>query len=140
MGCRLVKASDYRMLEENQSTLYDEKIKQVNRRMEQLEKIFEVLTNDSRLKYIIEQIEKIKIILIRMFHYNNRKPNQPLVKIKTSYDKIEKQLNEPARDYNTIKELVENQENSITNIKNKNIINKDIPILPKQKNKNKNRK
>ena len=41
-----------------------------------------------------------------MFHYNNRRiPNQPLVKIKTSYDKIEKQLNEPARDYNTIKEL-----------------------------------
>ena len=75
-----------------------------------------------------------------MFHYNNRKPNQPLVKIKTSYDKIEKQLNEPARDYNTIKELVENQENSITNIKNKNIINKDIPILPKQKNKNRKNK
>ena len=75
-----------------------------------------------------------------MFHYKNRKPNQPLVKIKTSYDKIEKQLNEPARDYNTIKELVESQENSITNIKNKNIINKDIPILPKQKNKNRKNK
>ena len=62
------------------------------------------------------------------------------MKIKTSYDKLEKQLNEPARDYNTIKELVESQENSITNIKNKNIINKDIPILPKQKTKNKNKK
>ena len=53
--------------------------------------------------------------------------------MKSSYDKIEKELNEPAREYNTIKELVEKQENSITNIKNKNIINKDIPILPKQK-------
>ena len=71
-----------------------------------------------------------------MFHYNNKRINQPLVKMKSSYDKIEKELNEPARDYNTIKELVEKQENSITNIKNKNIINKDIPILPKQKNKN----
>ena len=58
MGCRLVKANDYRTLEEKQSTIYDEKIKQVNRRMEQLEKIFEVLTNDSRLKDIIHEIEK----------------------------------------------------------------------------------
>ena len=58
MGCRLVKANDYRTLEEKQSTIYDEKIKQVNRRMEQLEKIFEVLTNDSRLKDIIQEIEK----------------------------------------------------------------------------------
>ena len=66
--------------------------------------------------------------------------NQPLVKMKSSYDKIEKELNEPARDYNTIKELVEKQEHSITNIKNKNIINKDIPILPKQKNKNRKNK
>ena len=68
-----------------------------------------------------------------MFHYNNKRINQPLVKMKSSYDIIEKELNEPAREYNTIKELVEKQENSITNIKNKNIINKDIPILPKQK-------
>ena len=75
-----------------------------------------------------------------MFHYNNRRINQPLVKMKSSYDKIEKELNEPAREYNTIKELVEKQENSITNIKNKNIINKDIPILPKQKSKNRKNK
>ena len=75
-----------------------------------------------------------------MFHYNNKRINQPLVKMKSSYDKIEKELNEPAREYNTIKELVEKQENSITNIKNKNIINKDIPILPKQENKNRKNK
>ena len=73
-----------------------------------------------------------------MFHYSNRRINQPLVKIKSSFDKIEKQLNEPARDYNAIKELVESQENSITNLKNikNNSTNKDIPILPKQKKKN----
>ena len=75
-----------------------------------------------------------------MFHYNNKRINQPLVKMKSSYDKIEKELNEPARDYNTIKELVEKQENSITSTKNKNILNKDIPILPKQKNKNRKNK
>ena len=58
MGCRIFKDSDYKMLEEQQRTIYDEKIKQVNRRMENIEKIFEVLTNDSRLKDIIEEINK----------------------------------------------------------------------------------
>ena len=58
MGCRIVKDSDYKMLEDKQSTIYDEKIKQVNRRMENIEKVFEVLTNDSRLKDIIEEINK----------------------------------------------------------------------------------
>ena len=47
MGCRLGRI---RTVEEN--------IKQANKRMEQIEKIFEVITNDSRLKDIIEQIYK----------------------------------------------------------------------------------
>ena len=69
-----------------------------------------------------------------MFHYHNKMKNvnQPLVKIKSSYDKLEKAMNEPVREYNAIKELVENQDNNITNIKNKN---KDLkPLPPKQKN------
>ena len=72
--------------------------------------------------------------------YNNRMRNmnnQPLVKIKSSYDKLQKVLNEPAREYNAIKELVENQENNITNIKNIKNKNKEITLLPKQKNQNK---
>ena len=75
-----------------------------------------------------------------MFHYNNRKTNQPLVKIKSSYDKLEKALNEPAREYNAIKELVETQDNGITNIKNiknNDLKSKSINLLPKQKIKNK---
>ena len=133
MGCRLVKASEYKdfIFFQRHGELYDnleeirykeirETFKHANHRMEQLEKIFEVLTNDSRLKDIKKEIEKINIIF--MFHYNNRRINQPLVKIKSSFDKIEKQLNEPARDYNAIKELVESQENSITNLKNIKII------------------
>ena len=59
------------------------------------------------------------------------------MKIHSSYDKLEKTLNEPARDYNTIKELVETQDNSITNIKNiknNDIRKKDITtMIPKQK-------
>ena len=47
MGCRLGRIQT---VEEN--------IKHANKRMEQIEKIFEVITNDSRLKDIIEQIYK----------------------------------------------------------------------------------
>ena len=69
--------------------------------------------------------------------------NQTLVKIKSSYDKLEKAMNEPAKDYNAIKELVETKENSIMNIKsikNKDLKNKDmafITFIPPQKKKNK---
>ena len=47
MGCRL---GIVKLVEGN--------INQANKRMEQIEKIFEVLTNDSRLKDIINQINK----------------------------------------------------------------------------------
>ena len=66
--------------------------------------------------------------------------SQTLVKIKSSYDKLEKAMNEPAKDYNAIKELVESKENSIVNIKsikNKDLKNKDMAFLPPQKKKNK---
>jgi len=74
--------------------------------------------------------------------YNNRRmnTNQTLVKIKSSYDKLEKAMNEPAKDYNAIKELVESKENSIMNIKsikNKDLKNKDMAFIPPQKKKNK---
>ena len=74
--------------------------------------------------------------------YNNRRmnKNQTLVKIKSSYDKLEKAMNEPAKDYNAIKELVESKENNIMNIKsikNKDLKNKDIAFIPPQKKKNK---
>ena len=74
--------------------------------------------------------------------YNNRRmnTNQTLVKIKSSYDKLEKVMNEPAKDYNAIKELVESKENSIMNlksIKKKDLKNKDMAFIPPQKKKNK---
>ena len=49
MGCKIGRLQ-YEQIQEN--------INQTNKRMEQLEKIFEVLTNDSRLKDIIEEINK----------------------------------------------------------------------------------
>ena len=47
MGCRLGRVK-----------LVEENINQANKRMEQIEKIFEVLTNDGRLKDIINHINK----------------------------------------------------------------------------------
>ena len=47
MGCRLGRVK-----------LVEENINQANKRMEQIEKIFEVLTNDSRLKDIINHTNK----------------------------------------------------------------------------------
>ena len=47
MGCRLGRVK-----------LVEENINQANKRMEQIEKIFEVLTNDSRLKDITNHINK----------------------------------------------------------------------------------
>ena len=80
--------------------------------------------------------------MIVIMFYNNRRmnTNQTLVKIKSSYDKLEKAMNEPAKDYNAIKELVESKENSIMNIKsikNKDLKNKDMAFIPPQKKKNK---
>ena len=60
MGCRIGRLQ-YEQIQEN--------INQTNKRMEQLEKIFEVLTNDSRLKDIIEEMNK---------NQNNINNNVPL--------------------------------------------------------------
>ncbi len=69
--------------------------------------------------------------LIMFYHNKTRNVNQPLVKIKSGSDKLEKAMNEPVREYNAIKELVENQNNNIMNIKIKNTDLKPLP--PKQK-------
>ena len=62
--------------------------------------------------------------------------HKPLTKIKQGYDKVIKELNEPARDYNSIKELVEQENNNITNLKN--IENKKLSLqLTHKKVKNK---
>ena len=77
-----------------------------------------------------------------MFFNRRMNTNQTLVKIKSSYDKLEKAMNEPAKDYNAIKELVQSKENSIMNIKsikNKDLKNKDMAFIPPQKRKIKNK-
>ena len=51
-----------------------------------------------------------------MFHktsYHNQPKSIPLTKPQSSYKKLEKEMNRPPSDYNSIKSLVENNENSI---------------------------
>ena len=48
--------------------------------------------------------------------YNQK--NLILTKGKSSYDKLEKEMNKPPSEYDEIKQLVESQNNSITNIQN----------------------
>ena len=56
-----------------------------------------------------------------MFHRINYK-NQPkpilLSKGMSNYDKLQKSMNEPVKEYNEIKDLVELQNNSITKLNN----------------------
>ena len=70
----------------------------------------------------------------------NKEPewHKPLTKIKQGYDKVIKELNEPVRDYNSIKELVELENNTITNLKN--IENNKKMSLPLTHKKVKNKK
>ena len=70
-----------------------------------------------------------------MFHKisNDNKPKAiPLSNPKSSYKKLEKEMNRPPSDYNAIKSMVENNENSIKNIDNKKSKN-EVKILPHKK-------
>ena len=76
-----------------------------------------------------------------MFHRVDYK-NQPkpiiLSKGMSNYDKLQKTMNEPAKEYNQIKDLVELENNSITklnNINNKKSKNNDM--MPHKKGNNK---
>ena len=58
-----------------------------------------------------------------MFHrvdYKNEPKLKPLTKGLSNYDKLQKDLNTPVKDYNQIKDLVETENNSITKLNNIN--------------------
>ena len=85
------------------------------------------------------------MMIIIMFNhkitYNKPYPFQQsitLTKLKGSYDKLEKEMQKPPSDYNGIKQLIESQNNSITNLQNNNIKSKNnIDITSHKKIKNK---
>ena len=56
-----------------------------------------------------------------MFHridYKNKPKSMLLSKGMSNYDKLQKSMNEPVKEYNEIKDLVEFQNNSITKLNN----------------------
>ena len=49
----------------------------------------------------------------------NNKQDLILYKFKSNYDKVVKEMQEAPKDYDTIKELIESKNNSITKLENK---------------------
>ena len=75
-------------------------------------------------------------MILMMFHRNNKnKDNKQLFQMKTSFDKVAKAMTEPPKDYDTIKNLIEDKKENILDLNiNKNSKNMN---LTKSKNKNK---
>jgi len=76
-----------------------------------------------------------------MFHridYKNQPKSIILSKGMSNYDKLQKSMNEPLKDYNQIKDL-EIENNNITKINNSNINkqSKNSDLMPHKKGKNK---
>ena len=72
-----------------------------------------------------------------MFHkidYRNQPKPILLTKGQSTYNKLQKEMNEAPKEYNAIKSLVEKNENSIEKISN-NIQSKNIKLIPHQKKK-----
>ena len=77
-----------------------------------------------------------------MFHridYKNQPKSIILSKGMGNYDKLQKTMNEPLKEYNQIKDLVELENNNITKINNSNINkqSKNTDLMPHKKGKNK---
>ena len=76
-----------------------------------------------------------------MFHRVDDK-NQPkpiiLSKVMSNYDKLQKTMNEPVKEYNQIKDLVELENNNIAKLSNTiNKKSKNVEMTPHKKGKNK---
>ena len=58
-----------------------------------------------------------------------------LTKGNAKYSKLQKEMNEAPKEYNTIKKMIESNENSIEKIANNTVQSKDIKPIPHQKKK-----
>lgn len=74
------------------------------------------------------------------YNKQNNTPFTVLTKIKTSYDKLEKEMTEAPKDYDSIKMLVENDNNNIAILKNINNTSKQLPSMGSHQKKNKSKK
>ena len=74
----------------------------------------------------------IILILFHKIEFKNQPKSIPLTKPQSSYKKLEKEMNQPPSDYNSIKSLVENDNNSLKNIDIKKSKN-EVKIIPHKK-------
>ena len=77
-----------------------------------------------------------------MFHrvdYKNQPKPKILSKGMSNYDKLQKSMNDPLKDYNQIKDLVELENNSTTKLSNASNrkIKNNLDMMPHKKGKNK---
>ena len=70
--------------------------------------------------------------MLKRIDYKHQPKPILLTKQQSSYKKLEKEMNNPPSDYNSIKKLIENNENNIEKVNN-NIQSKSVKLIPHKK-------
>ena len=93
------------------------KVEEMKKQINNIYELLEVLTNESKSKNILEQLKIIQ----------NKQQPIILTKPQSSYKKLEKAMNEPPKEYEQIKKLVDNNDAESIHKKSENDIHKIIP-------------
>ena len=77
----------------------------------------------------------MKVIMFNKSAYRNQQQPILLSKTNSSYRKLEKEMNKPPSDYEQIKKLIEDNDNTFKNFSNKSYknIDKNVKIIPHKK-------
>lgn len=77
----------------------------------------------------------MKVIMFNKSAYRNQQQPILLNKTNSSYRILEKEMNKPPSDYEQIKKLIEDNENTFKNFSNKSYknIDKNVKIIPHKK-------
>ena len=77
----------------------------------------------------------MKVIMFNKSAYRNQQQPILLNKTNSSYRKLEKEMNKPPSDYEQIKKLIEDNDNTFKNFSNKSYknIDKNVKIIPHKK-------
>ena len=77
----------------------------------------------------------MKIMMFNKSVYRNQQQPILLNKTNSSYRKLEKEMNKPPSDYEQIKKLIEDNDNTFKNFSNKSYknIDKNVKIIPHKK-------
>ena len=77
----------------------------------------------------------MKVIMFNKSAYRNQQQPILLNKTNSSYRKLEKEMNKPPSDYEQIKKLIEDNENTFKTFSNKSYknIDKNVKIIPHKK-------